>query len=776
MVIPTHSQFNHLLKTIRPHIETQYGIFGMGLCLGVFAYIHVWGTIVGLWMIYTVYQFSQVDNRMLKPMVDRDREVTQDTTTASISLHRYYIGDTTTEHEMVDAVIDYVCHLDSSKSLMYTRQFHLDTNDVICVDPTLSLFIQLTNKEFDQRSGDMLRMTLLLYSTQLTLTELRSWLEKVHRDYQQKHKDQMETKTYFFEEVPPTITHDIQGNIQWSSVPKRLSFSMNEFHTHKNFRTVFGNEVKQVKQRMDLFLYNKEFYEQRGKPHTLGLLLYGRPGCGKTSLIKAILKETGRHGITLKLKDYTTETQLDNLFHTETLMTIDPITGTSNPVRIPLNKRVYIIEDVDCLSSVVQQRSDQQQQHSSLPTPPTRFPSPPTKVDPDVLLTLVSEEYKPLTNEFIQLVNIGNGNKVDCLHHSPDLDTDILFTFDSALHPTEDYGHTNDLCFTHTANRYDSSSFGTEFQELTTEERSMENQSTVDKQSRNILMLLKSRSEQDETTEESARPLSPASFQRKFDEEVKRRTEEQMNEPSAFSFPFLSVNYTYGQAIDTLNTLLNGRKYVDYHFTQKESEFVQLLDMIEREYFIYLERNYNGKFVFVKREQVHVSSISQTQNQQKTPFADIEDCPMFQVDPPMTSTPIVDAVSEKVRQQQAVNGRGITLSYLLNLLDGIHEGDSRILIMTSNRPDVLDKALLRSGRVDLKIEFGYATLSVVREMFTNYFQHCPEASKWVSKILPAIDSRMSPADISEVLDRFWDQPSKAVSYLNELAISKSLTL
>lgn len=45
------------------------------------------------------------------------------------------------------------------------------------------------------------------------------------------------------------------------------------------------------------------------------------------------------------------------------------------------------------------------------------------------------------------------------------------------------------------------------------------------------------------------------------------------------------------------------------------------------------------------------------------------------------------------------------LSCLLNMLDGIHECSGRIIIMTTNKLDVLDKALVRPGRIDLKLHF-----------------------------------------------------------------------
>jgi chaperone BCS1 len=59
------------------------------------------------------------------------------------------------------------------------------------------------------------------------------------------------------------------------------------------------------------------------------------------------------------------------------------------------------------------------------------------------------------------------------------------------------------------------------------------------------------------------------------------------------------------------------------------------------------------------------------------------------------------------REASPTNNR-ITLSGLLNCLDGIMSREGCIIVMTTNRREGLDNALVRPGRVDFEMEFGYA--------------------------------------------------------------------
>ncbi|MCK5604264.1 AAA family ATPase [Candidatus Pacearchaeota archaeon] len=71
--------------------------------------------------------------------------------------------------------------------------------------------------------------------------------------------------------------------------------------------------------------------------------------------------------------------------------------------------------------------------------------------------------------------------------------------------------------------------------------------------------------------------------------------------------------------------------------------------------------------------------------------------------------------------EQLKNIFGMGISEILNALDGVVISHGRTIVMTTNHIEKLDPALLRPGRVDLKLELGYVTGEVFDEFATAFF-------------------------------------------------------
>ena len=68
------------------------------------------------------------------------------------------------------------------------------------------------------------------------------------------------------------------------------------------------------------------------------------------------------------------------------------------------------------------------------------------------------------------------------------------------------------------------------------------------------------------------------------------------------------------------------------------------------------------------------------------------------------------------------NNDTITLSFLLNIIDGIRETPGRILIISSNHYDKIDHAFKRPGRIDVSLEMKNASIDIIKEIVHHYYQ------------------------------------------------------
>jgi chaperone BCS1 len=120
--------------------------------------------------------------------------------------------------------------------------------------------------------------------------------------------------------------------------------------------------------------------------------------------------------------------------------------------------------------------------------------------------------------------------------------------------------------------------------------------------------------------------------------------------------------------------------------------------------------------------------------------------------------------------------REITLSNLLNILDGINTLTGRIIIFTSNYPDTLDEAFLRSGRIDLKIELGRHSKSVLYEQMqywykcldefypnNNYEKQFEDAWKRYEHVLE--NGKHLPCDVANILQKYAENIEKVFAHL-----------
>jgi chaperone BCS1 len=107
----------------------------------------------------------------------------------------------------------------------------------------------------------------------------------------------------------------------------------------------------------------------------------------------------------------------------------------------------------------------------------------------------------------------------------------------------------------------------------------------------------------------------------------------------------------------------------------------------------------------------------------------------------------------------------ITLDDILNIFDGIEEHTGRIMIITSNHYEKLDKALTRPGRIDIKLEMSKLSINSIVEIYNHLYD----------KIIPrhAINKlpncKCTPA---EVMNMFLNNQYDEKQFLKQLCSHK----
>lgn len=192
------------------------------------------------------------------------------------------------------------------------------------------------------------KLKLDIYTYDMSMPELISWVKETYEKTEEQPYKSLTTNS------PINMTNIKIIRITDMKMEKDTSTCKAErvsVRISKSLENIFLAD--DLKSRLDTQLerfYDPDWYTMRGIPRTLGILLHGVPGCGKTSLIKALCARTGRSAVVVDFKLIKKPSQLRHIF--EGVYT----DIAKNSYRFAPDQSIYIFEDFDCASDIIVDR------------------------------------------------------------------------------------------------------------------------------------------------------------------------------------------------------------------------------------------------------------------------------------------------------------------------------------------------------------------------------------------------------------------------------------
>jgi hypothetical protein len=187
------------------------------------------------------------------------------------------------------------------------------------------------------------RITINIYSYIYSVSYLKNYIDDITEKYLSSIKENRSNKRFIYLLDKVKFTDEERVYDCWRE---------DIFESARTFNNIFFDGKKDLIEKIDFFINNRNWYYEKGIPYSLGIGLHGPPGTGKTSFIKALANYTNRHIIVLSLKIIKTKRQLEQFFFENTY------NDNNEKNEVSFDKKIIVFEDIDCIGDIVLDRNN----------------------------------------------------------------------------------------------------------------------------------------------------------------------------------------------------------------------------------------------------------------------------------------------------------------------------------------------------------------------------------------------------------------------------------
>jgi hypothetical protein len=195
------------------------------------------------------------------------------------------------------------------------------------------------------------KITITIFSYIYSISYLKIYIDNITEKYLESIKNNRTNKRFIYslERVIKNTDEESPFDIWREDL----------FESTRTFNNIFFDGKKEIISKIDFFMNNKNWYNKKGIPYSIGIGLHGPPGTGKTSFIKALANYTNRHIVVLSLKIIKTKRQLERFFFENTY------NHDNEKGDISFNKKIIVFEDIDCIGDIILDRNKKEHYKTS---------------------------------------------------------------------------------------------------------------------------------------------------------------------------------------------------------------------------------------------------------------------------------------------------------------------------------------------------------------------------------------------------------------------------